>query len=599
MTLATGVILHNRYRIVKLVGQGGFGAVYRAWDTVLDRPVAVKENFDTGPQGQRQFEREAKLLAGLRHPNLPVVIDHFILPGQGQYLVMDFVEGKSLTALLGERGGPLDEAEVLPWMRQICAALTHLHTHTPPIVHRDIKPDNIIITDDGRAMLVDFGISKLYDPNRGTTVGAKAVTPGYSPLEQYGRGRTDPRTDVYALGATLYTLLTWQPPPEAPDVSSGADVLTPPREINPAVSAATSSAVVAAMAANMSQRLGSATAFAEMLPDVAPPQQAPPPPAPAPPPQQAPPPAPVLPLPAAGAARPSPVPGVRDRRLRAAGWMAGIMAVVALAVWAGITFSSPRAGQTRIVRRGNLMVEQVFVPAGSFRMGSEYGEENELPVHQVKLDAFWIDRTEVTNAQYAACVDAGACDPPQYKSSLTRKSYYDDDDPAYADYPVIYVSWENAVKFAAWAGGRLPTEAEWEYAARGPEVRAYPWGNTFNGERLNFCDLTCPLGHRNTAWDDGHADTAPVGSYLEGASWVGALDMAGNVGEWVGDRYAGDYYAGSPGDNPTGPDTGEYRALRGGSWNLDRRYMRAAHRSYNYPLNGYIIYVGFRVADPP
>ena len=124
MTLNTGTILNNRYRIVKLVGQGGFGAVYRGWDTALDRPVAVKENFDTGPESQRQFEREAKLLAGLRHPNLPVVIDHFVLPGQGQYLVMDFVEGKSLRDLLAERGGPLDEAEALPWIRQVADSIT-------------------------------------------------------------------------------------------------------------------------------------------------------------------------------------------------------------------------------------------------------------------------------------------------------------------------------------------------------------------------------------------------------------------------------------------------------------------------------------------
>ncbi len=264
MPLATGTTLHNRYRIVKLVGQGGFGAVYRGWDTALDRPVAVKEHFDTGPQSQRQFEREAKLLANLRHANLPTVFDHFLLP-DGQYLIMEFVEGKSLTALLGERGAPLDEAGVLPWIRQVCDALTYLHTRTPPIVHRDIKPDNIIITADGRAMLVDFGISKVYDPNRGTTVGAKAVTPGYSPLEQYGRGRTDPRSDVYSLGATLYMLLTGQTPPEAPDLSSGADVLTPPREINPAVSPATSAAVVAAMALTISQRLDSTAAFERLL----------------------------------------------------------------------------------------------------------------------------------------------------------------------------------------------------------------------------------------------------------------------------------------------------------------------------------------------
>ncbi len=590
MTLATGVILHNRYRIVKLVGQGGFGAVYRGWDTALDRPVAVKENFDTGPQSQRQFEREAKLLASLRHPNLPVVTDHFILPGQGQYLVMDFVEGKSLTMLLSERGGPLDEAEVLPWMRQICAALTHLHTHTPPIVHRDIKPDNIIITDDGRAMLVDFGISKLYDPNRGTTVGAKAVTPGYSPLEQYGRGRTDPRTDVYALGATLYTLLTWQPPPEAPDVSSGADVLTPPREINPAVSAATSDVVVAAMAASMSQRLGSAVAFAEMLPDVAPPQQAPPLPISAPPQQASPPPpadaplqqAPVLPLPAAGAAQPSPALAARDQRLRAVGWIAGIVAVAALAVWAGITFSSPRAGQTRIVRRGNVAVEQVFVPAGSFMMGDDEGRNNERPAHEVMLDAFWLDRTEVTNAQYEACVDAGVCSLPYKNSSFTRDSYYDD--PAYADYPVIFVSWEDAADFAAWAGGRLPTEAEWEYAARGPEVRAYPWGNDAPScELLNFSGCV--------------GDTSETGKYPKGKSWVGALDMAGNVWEWVIDWYASDYYARSLANNPTGPATGEYRTLRGGSWGTFGQFMRAAYRYSGNPLyRNY--YVGFRVVDP-
>lgn len=141
----------------------------------------------------------------------------------------------------------------------------------------------------------------------------------------------------------------------------------------------------------------------------------------------------------------------------------------------------------------------------------------------------------------------------------------------------------------------MPTEAEWEYAARGPKSRVYAWGDTFDGERLNFCDLNCPLDHRNTAWDDGHADTAPVGSYPEGASWVGALDMAGNVWEWLNDWNAN--YARSLANNPTGPDTGEYRALRGGFWNFDGRYMRAAHRSYNDPLNGHI-YVGFRVVDP-
>ena len=270
MTLSAGTTLQNRYRIVRPVGQGGFGAVYRGWDLSLEQPVAIKENFDTGPDSQRQFEREAKLLAGLRHPGLPVVLDHFILPGQGQYLVMDFIEGKSLAGLLAERGRPLDEVEALPWIRQVCSALTYLHTRTRPIIHRDVKTQNVIITGDGRAVLVDFGISKVYDPDQGTTLGAKAVTPGYSPPEQYGRGGTDARSDVYALGATLYTLLTGQSPPEAPDLSSGADALTPPRAVNGAVSEATSQAILAAMALSRSQRLADAATFARLLPEAAP-----------------------------------------------------------------------------------------------------------------------------------------------------------------------------------------------------------------------------------------------------------------------------------------------------------------------------------------
>ena len=263
--LAVGSTLNNRYRIAKLVGQGGFGAVYRAWDLSLSQPVALKENVDTGPESQRQFEREAKLLAGLRHPNLPRVNDHFVLPGLGQYLVMDFVEGKSLRAMLVERGRPLDEAEVLPWVRQVCDALEYLHTRTPPIIHRDIKPDNIIVTPEGRAMLVDFGISKLYDPGKGTTVGAKAVTPGFSPPEQYAGGRTDPRSDIYALGATLYTLLTGQVPPEGPELSSGVAMLNPPRQINRAISEQTAAVIAAAMAPTISQRLASAADLAGAL----------------------------------------------------------------------------------------------------------------------------------------------------------------------------------------------------------------------------------------------------------------------------------------------------------------------------------------------
>ncbi len=347
MTLPTSTVLQNRYRIVKLVGQGGFGAVYRGWDLVLEQPVAVKEHFDTGPDSQRQFEREAKLLAGLRHNSLPVVIDHFIVPGQGQYLVMDFIEGKSLRDLLEERRQPLNEAEALPWIRQVCDALTYLHRRTPPIIHRDIKPENVIITNEGRAMLVDFGISKVYDPSKGTTVGAKAVTPGYSPPEQYGRGRTDARSDVYSLGATLYTLLTGQTPPEAPDLSSGADVLVPPRDANPAVSEETSRAILAAMALSMSQRLGDAAGFGEMLPA----RIAPIGPVPVALPSIAPPATMPLAVPPTLPAS-TPAPGrtaVRSaggwRRVPLLSWLLGVVALLALALWAGMALGGLDGGE--------------------------------------------------------------------------------------------------------------------------------------------------------------------------------------------------------------------------------------------------------------
>ncbi|MBN1149006.1 MAG: serine/threonine protein kinase, partial [Anaerolineales bacterium] len=202
MPLAQGQTLHNRYRIVGLLGQGGFGAVYRAWDITFEIPCAIKENTETSEAAQRQFLREAKLLHVLRHPNLPLVKDYFFLPSQGQYLVMDYVEGQDLGEML--LNGPLEEARVLPWIMQVCDALSYLHSQNPPVIHRDIKPGNIKITPQGKAVLVDFGISKVYDPAMATTVGARAVTPGYSPPEQYGKGTTDARSDLYALGATLY-----------------------------------------------------------------------------------------------------------------------------------------------------------------------------------------------------------------------------------------------------------------------------------------------------------------------------------------------------------------------------------------------------------
>jgi formylglycine-generating enzyme required for sulfatase activity len=253
------------------------------------------------------------------------------------------------------------------------------------------------------------------------------------------------------------------------------------------------------------------------------------------------------------------------------------------------TPSSTRApGDTR-TRPADCMT-MVYVPAGEFERGSdrdavEYARDlckaysgdlalilchygayaDERPAHTVALDGFWIDRTEVTNGQYRRCAEAGRCTAPEESSSFTRETYYGDSD--YDDHPVVWVTWQQASDYCAWAGGRLPTEAEWEYAARGPESRVFPWGDGFDGTRLNYCDTNCEWGQTDVTVDDGYADTAPVGSYPEGVSWCGALDMAGNVREWVEDWF-GEYPAGRQ-VNPTGPPVGESHIPRGGSW-LDR-----------------------------
>lgn len=256
---STGQILNNRYRLVNLLGEGGFGAVYRAWDMSLQTPCAVKRNFDTTPEAQKQFEQEARILANLHHPNLPRVTDYFTIPGFGQFLVMDFVEGEDLHSKLTGQV-PMPEREVLAWADQICEALTYLHTQQPSIIHRDIKPANIRVTPQGRAMLVDFGIAKAFDPSRSTTAGAKAVTPGYSPIEQYGHSKTDARSDVYALGATLYHLLTGVQPPESIERLQ-ADTLMPPTPLSPSVGAA----ILTAMALHPDRRFQTAAAFQAAL----------------------------------------------------------------------------------------------------------------------------------------------------------------------------------------------------------------------------------------------------------------------------------------------------------------------------------------------
>lgn len=225
----------------------------------------------------------------------------------------------------------------------------------------------------------------------------------------------------------------------------------------------------------------------------------------------------------------------------------------------------------------------VHVPAGTFLMGSDAGAGDERPVHRVTGAAFAMDRYEVTNARYRTCVDAGGCKPPSLASSNRRGHYFDD--PMFADYPVIFVSWTQARAFCAFAGGRLPTEAEWERAAVGDDgPRTYPWGDSVpDCSKANFAGCV--------------GDTDRVGRRPDGRSPYGAFDMAGNVWEWTADWYDAGYYRVSPASDPTGPATGTLKVMRGGCWVSGASSLRTTCRKASLP-ESWAPNVGFRCVYP-
>jgi serine/threonine protein kinase len=293
--LQPGTLLRNRYEIQALIGQGGMGAVYKAADRRLPgRLCAMKEiwpapgiSAEALAQAREQFLREASTLARLDHPNLPKVSDYFSQAPGGEssddddstvstmgrdYLVMDYVPGQDLQQMVQQarrEGRFLDEREVLRWMAQLCDALAYLHSQEPPVLHRDVKPGNVKLTPDGRIKLVDFGLVKPLDPQDPKTItGMRGIgSLPYTPIEQYAGelGHTDVRSDLYGLGATLYHLLTGQPPASAQDRFLDPEALPPPRQANPAISPEVERAILAALALHPKDRPQSVAAWSRML----------------------------------------------------------------------------------------------------------------------------------------------------------------------------------------------------------------------------------------------------------------------------------------------------------------------------------------------
>jgi len=273
MLLSPGNVLHTRYRVVGLLGQGGMAAVYCAHDRTFDRMVAIKQlrpdpfaSERALAEARQQFKHEAQILATLDHPNLPRVTD-FFESEDFEYLVMDYVEGQTLSDLAAQHGNGLDEGQVLDWADQLLAALEYVHRHG--IIHRDVKPSNIRLTPDGRIFLVDFGLVKLFDPRnpKTATIMHGLGTPEYAPPEQYDAhlGHTDPRSDVYALGATMYHLFTGRAPATATQRVADPASFRPPRALGAHISADIERAILRALELQPAKRFDSATTMRTAL----------------------------------------------------------------------------------------------------------------------------------------------------------------------------------------------------------------------------------------------------------------------------------------------------------------------------------------------
>lgn len=645
----------GQYAIVEKLGSGGFGIVYRATYTVLDQTVALKilkPVLMANPDFVARFKQEAKLAAKLQHSHL-VRIMNFVEDADRLGIVSEFLSGGDLKQRMSKQA--LSLHGIARILTHIGSALDYMHAQE--MIHRDVKPSNILFNAEGQAVLTDFGVAKAL---RGaqvemgsdsaeayyvTTTGGTVGTPAYMAPEQIMGEAMDGRVDVYALGIVAYEMLTGTVPFNGPPtkVHHGHVYETPPAliEKSPALPPMLSDVVLKALAKKPEERYAMAGAFTQaftdaveqvegewlpgqlkeidrevkgeealngavarlevwaqlfpyrediakqlkqlrarkrfedlyddvrqrwdqarsraeelvaLVPDAPDPDRIL---------------ARLLDKPAEPADEPSDTP--TDRKLPI--WVSGVLAIIALVLGLGLGTQidlsvllpkpTPELGATR-VREADGMT-QVYVPAGEFEMGHENGSTDERPVHTVALDAFWLDRTEVTNVQYQGCVIEGVC---ELSEQVDNKNY------SGAAQPVVGVDWNDAVTYCEWIGGRLPTEAEWEYAARGPENMSYPWGNTWQTGWVN-----CRAGQ----CQDGYAYTAPVGNFSEAASWVGALDMSGNVWEWVVDWYDPDYYSRSPYDNPVGPEDGTQRVLPGGSWRTSKDTALCYYRYKRIP----------------
>jgi len=635
------LILNGSYRIEKELGHGAFGEVYLATYLPLDILRAIKVVQKGRGLGSTEFELyrdrfrvEARLGASLHHPNIIRVLQ-FEEVNNKLFLIMDYAPNGSLADQIRqaqETEVPIQLEKALKWMRQAASGLGELHIHD--YIHRDVKPSNILLDAGENACIADLGLVQL--PT--SRLGGSSLnlnhpgTPEYMPVEQQPGNNMPLRVsaDVYALGCVFFELLTGKQYYHRPE---GATV----RSIRKEVPAWLDEIVTKALRLHSKDRFQNMEEFLKSLENgesktkkeykqakqdlvFANPRRkfiilgtA------------------IVGLIIIGLVMSNlwikiyrttgkvvseiSTPVINHKNtmsipeLTSTSWLGGLLGPGTQVSTKSISLTQeptqtsllgdllgpgtpiPAPTNTPVPTRtpeltiGSSTISPIdgmklmYVPAGEFLMGSTdgVGDPDEHPQHSVYLDSFWIDTTEVTNSMYSKCVQVKACIEPSHKSaSETRPSYYGN--PLYDDYPVIFVKWDQANNYCKWAGRSLPSEAQWEKAARGTDGQIFPWGDQIPDASLA---------------NNNQQNTTKVGSFKAGASPYGALDMAGNVWELVMDWYDESFYQISPRSNPQGPDTGYYHVIRGGAWNFNLSIDRTTNRA-GMALSDNNYYTGFR-----
>ena len=567
----------GKYTLHEEIGRGGFGAVYRATDTALQREVALKvlhPQLTTDPDFLEKFRNEARIVANLKSHHIVTIYDLDEADGR-VFIAMEYMDGGSLKEKL-ESQGAYSFAETVRIFRQIGDGLNV--AHRKGLVHRDIKPANILFDSEGNAAISDFGLAKAVQNSSmvAMTSMGSVGTPAYRAPELW-QGSQAPTIaiDIYSIGCILFEMLTGKVlfDGDTPEKIITQHLITGPQLAQDFVidGAGDVRALIAScLMKDPAERFSAIESFLAAL--ASPPVQQ------------------------KESAKPAP------RRPKKA--TPAQVRTTEKKVPQVIRQSSPKGRSATKLGIGSTMISEkdgmtmVYVTAGEFLMGSRDDDPDadgdEKPQHTVYMDAYWIDQTPVTNAMFAKFLneDGQKMDKehPWFNihrfsdGRIEKKNGLWQVDDGLEHHPVVNVTWYGAQAYAQWAGKQLPSEAQWEKAARGTDGRTYPWGEGIDSSLANF--------------EHPVRGTIPVGSFPTGASPYGALDMAGNVWEWVADWYRKDYYRISVRENPSGPDKRLYRVLRGGRLGSHEEGTRFAKR-LRYEPDFTNFDVGFRCVRLP